>query len=70
MPSGDAFCKQLYFVPDDGGTKSVLRVPDNIDLRLMEREDESMLGGEHNGVFFNLEHLAVRLHFPVPAIVK
>ena len=27
-------------------------VPDNIDLRLMERADESTLGGEHNGVFF------------------
>ena len=27
-------------------------VPDNIDLRLMERTDESTLGGEHNGVFF------------------
>ena len=23
-------------------------VPDNINLRLMERADESMLGGEHN----------------------
>ena len=27
-------------------------VPDDIDLRLMERVDESTLGGEHNGVFF------------------
>ena len=26
-------------------------VPDNIDLRLMERTDESTLGGEHNDVF-------------------
>ena len=45
-------------------------VPDNIDLRLMERADESTLGGEHNGVFFTREHLVVRLRFPVPAIVK
>ena len=45
-------------------------VPDNNDLRLMEREDESMLGGEHNGVFFTREHLAAGLRFPVPAIVK
>ena len=45
-------------------------VPDNIDLRLMERADESMLGGEHNGVFFTHEHLAAGLRFPVPAIVK
>ena len=29
-------------------------VPDSIDLRLMERMDESTLGGEHNGVFFLL----------------
>ena len=45
-------------------------VPDNIDPRLMEREDESTLGGEHNGVFFTLEHLAAGLRFPVSAIVK
>ena len=45
-------------------------VPDNIDLRLMERADESTLGGEHNGVFFTREHLAVGLRFPVPAIIK
>ena len=45
-------------------------VPDNINLRLMERMDESTLGGEHNGVFFTREHLAARLRFPVSAIVK
>ena len=45
-------------------------VPDNIDLRLMERTDESTLGGEHNGVFFTWEHLAVGLRFLVPALVK
>ena len=45
-------------------------VPDNIDLRLMERTDESTLGGEHNGVFFTREHLAAELCFPVPALVK
>ena len=45
-------------------------VPDNIDLRLMERADESTLGGEHNGVFFTREHLAAGLRFPVSAIVK
>ena len=27
-------------------------VPDDIDLRLMERADESTLGGEHNGGVF------------------
>ena len=45
-------------------------VPDNIDLPLMERTDESTLGGEHNGVFFTWEHLAARLRFSVLAIVK
>ena len=46
-------------------------VPDNIDLKLMDRADESTLGGEHNGVFFfTQEHLAVGLRFPVLAIVK
>ena len=47
--------------------KAYCEVPDNIDLRLMERADESTLGGEHNGVFFNCEHLAAGLCFPVPA---
>ena len=45
-------------------------MPDRIDLRLMERADESTLNGEHNGVFFTREHLAAGLRFPVPAIVK
>ena len=45
-------------------------VPDGIDLRLMERADESTLGGEHNGVFFTREHLAAGIRFPMPAIVK
>ena len=45
-------------------------VPDNIDLWLMDRMDESTLGGEHNGVFFTREHLAVELLFPVPTLVK
>ena len=45
-------------------------VPDVIDLRLMERADESTLGGEHNGVLFTREHLAAGLRFPMPTIVK
>ena len=45
-------------------------MPDNINLRLMERADDSTLGGEHNGVFFTREHLVAGLRFPVPAIVK
>ena len=50
--------------------KVYCEVPDNIDLRLMERADDSTLGGEHNGVFFTCEHLAAGLRFPVLAIVK
>ena len=45
-------------------------VPDNIDLQLMEMTDESILGGEHNSVFFTREHLATGLRFLVPALVK
>ena len=45
-------------------------VPDNIDLQLMDRTDESTLGGEHNGVFFTREHLTAELRFPLPALVK
>ena len=50
--------------------KVYCEVLDNIDHWLMERVDDSMLGGEHNGVFFTREHLAVRLRFPVSSIVK
>ena len=50
--------------------KAYCEFPDNIDLRLMERVDESTLGGEHNGVFFTREHLAAGLRFPLQAIVK
>ena len=45
-------------------------VPDNIDLQLMERVDDSTPGREHNDMFFTREHLAARLRFPIPAIVK
>ena len=45
-------------------------VTDKINLRLMERADESMLSGEHNSVFFTREHLATGLRFPLSTIVK
>ena len=45
-------------------------VPDNIDLQLMDMTDESTLSGEHNGVFFTRDHLAVGLRFLVLALVK
>ena len=50
--------------------KAYCDVPDNIDLKLMDRADESTLDGEHNGVFFTPKHLAVGLRFPMPTIVK
>ena len=39
-------------------------VPDNIDLRLVERTDESTLGGEHKGVFFYLGAPCGRVTLP------
>ena len=50
--------------------KIYCEVPNDINLRLMERTDESTLGREHNAVFFTCEHLVAGLHFPIPAIVK
>ena len=50
--------------------KAYCEVPDNIDLKLMDKADESTLDGEHNGVFFTQEHLSAGLRFPVPTIVK
>ena len=32
--------------------RTYYEIPDNIDLKLMEKPDESTLGGEHNDVFF------------------
>ena len=43
---------------------------DDIDLKLMDKPDESTLGGEHNVVFFTREQLAAGLRFPVPTLVK
>ena len=50
--------------------KPYFEVPDNIDLKLMDKADESTLDGEHNGVFFTQEHLVAGLRFPMLAIVK
>ena len=50
--------------------RSYCEVLDNIDLKLVEKADESTLGGEHNDVFFTREHLAAGLRFPVPTLVK
>ena len=50
--------------------RTYCEIPDNIDLKLMEKPDESTLGGEHNAVFFTQKQLAVGLRFPVSALVK
>ena len=50
--------------------RSYCKIPEDIDLKLMNEPDESTLGGEHNAVFFTREQLAVGLRFPVPALVK
>ena len=48
--------------------RTYCEIPDNIDLKLMEKPDESTLGGEHNSVFFTREQLTAGLCFPVPAV--
>ena len=50
--------------------RTYYEIPDNIDLKLMEKLDESTLGGEHNAVFFTREQLATGLRFPVLALIK
>ena len=45
-------------------------IPDSIDLKLMDKPDESTLGGEQNAVFFTREQLATGLRFLVVALVK
>ena len=50
--------------------KIYCEVPNDIDLRLMERADESTLSREHNGMFFSREHLPTGFRFPIHAIVK
>ena len=47
-PSGSSIISSLTMEE----LKAYCEVPDKIDLRLMERANESTLGGEHNGVFF------------------
>ena len=47
--------------------RTYCEIPDNIDLKLMEKPDESTLGGEHNAVFFTREQLAAGLRFSVLA---
>ena len=32
--------------------RTYCEIPDDIDLKLMDKLDESTLGGEHNAVFF------------------
>ena len=50
--------------------RTYYEIPDDIDLKLMDKPDESTMGGEHNAVFFTREQLMAGLRFPVPALVK
>ena len=50
--------------------RTYCETPDDIDLKLMDKPDESTLGGEHNVVFFTCEQLEARLLFLVPALIK
>ena len=50
--------------------RTYCEIPDDIDLKLMEKPDESTLGGEHNAMFFTREQLVAGLRFPVLALVK
>ena len=50
--------------------RTYCEIPDNIDLKLMEKPDKPTLGGEHNVVFFTREQLVAGLRFPVAALVK
>ena len=50
--------------------RTYCEIPDNIDLKLIDKPDESTLGGEHNAMFFTREQLVARLRFPVLALIK
>ena len=50
--------------------RTYCEIPDDIDLKLMDKPDKSTIGGEHNAVFFTREKLVTGLRFPVPALVK
>ena len=50
--------------------RTYYEIPDDINLKLMDKLDESTLGGEHNAVFFTREQLVARLRFLMLALVK
>ena len=50
--------------------RTYCEILDDIDLKLMDKSDESTMGGEHNAVFFTREQLTIELHFLVPILVK
>ena len=48
-------------------------IPNNIDLKLMDKPDESTLGGEHNDVQSDLEEIALgepRESTPIPPLLQ
>ena len=44
--------------------RTYCKIPDDIDLKLMDKPDESTLGGEHNSVFFYPKATCCRALFP------
>ena len=50
--------------------RTYCKIPDDIELKLMDKPDKFALGGEHNAMFYTREQLATGLCFPVPALVK
>ena len=45
-------------------------IPDDIDVMLSDGPTQNTVGGEDNAIFFTREQLAVKLHFPMPSLVK
>ena len=50
--------------------RTYCEIPNDIDLKLMEKSDDSTMGWEHNDVFFTREQLTAGLRFPVSSLVK
>ena len=44
--------------------RTYCEIPDNSDLKLMEKPDKSTIGGEHNAVFFYPRATCGRALFP------
>ena len=50
--------------------RAYCEIPNDIDVMLLDGPAQNIIGGEDNAVFFTREQLAIRLHFPMPSLVK